>query len=81
MSTFTSSSPSLLATGIFDVRPFAGISQRTFAALCAWRANMRQRRELVMLNDVELRELSLTAADVSRESGRSFWESVHVTSR
>ena len=36
---------------------------------------MRQRRELLMLNDVELRELSLIEADVNREpashSGRA----------
>jgi uncharacterized protein YjiS (DUF1127 family) len=32
---------------------------------------MRQRRELLMLNDVELRELSLTAADVNRETSRA----------
>lgn len=37
---------------------------------------MRQRRELLMLNDVELCELSLTAADVNRETSKPFWESI-----
>ncbi len=42
---------------------------------------MRQRRELLMLNDVELRELSLTAADVNRETSKPFWESISLTDR
>jgi uncharacterized protein YjiS (DUF1127 family) len=42
---------------------------------------MRQRRELLMLNDVELRELSLTAADVNSEVSKPFWESISLTSR
>jgi uncharacterized protein YjiS (DUF1127 family) len=42
---------------------------------------MRQRRELLMLNDVELRELSFTAADVNREISKPFWESISLTGR
>jgi len=42
---------------------------------------MRQRRELLMLNDVELRELSLAAADVDREIGKPIWKIVRLTGR
>jgi len=42
---------------------------------------MRQRRELLMLNDVELRELSLVEADVNREIGKAFWEPILLTGR
>ena len=55
------------------------IGQRTLAAIRAWRARMRQRRELLMLNDVELRELSLTEVDVDREARKPFWEGIQLT--
>ncbi len=42
---------------------------------------MRQRRELLMLNDVELRELSLTEADVNREMRKPFRESIDINGR
>ena len=32
-----------------------------------------------MLNDIELRELSLTDADVSREARKPFWEGIRLT--
>jgi uncharacterized protein YjiS (DUF1127 family) len=48
----------------------------TLEAIRAWRLRMRQRRELLMLNDVELRDLSLTEADV-----RSFWKGIQFTDR
>ena len=34
-----------------------------------------------MLNDVELRELSLTEADVNREANKPFSESISLTGR
>ena len=34
-----------------------------------------------MLNDVELRELWLTDADVNREARKPFWESISSTNR
>ena len=34
-----------------------------------------------MLNEVELRELSLTEADVNRETSKPFWESIGLTGR
>ena len=42
---------------------------------------MRQRRELLMLNDVELRELSLSEADVIRETSKPFWASISLAGR
>jgi uncharacterized protein YjiS (DUF1127 family) len=63
------------------MRLFDWIGQRAFAVIRTWRANMRQRRELLILNDVELRELSLTAVNVDRETERPFWESVQLTGR
>ena len=40
-----------------------------------------QRRELLMLNNIELRELSLSDADVNREARKPFWETVRLTGR
>jgi uncharacterized protein YjiS (DUF1127 family) len=57
------------------------IRQVTVTAIRTWRVRMRQRRELLMLNDVELRELSLTEADVDREARKPFWESIQLTGR
>jgi uncharacterized protein YjiS (DUF1127 family) len=45
------------------------------------RRRMRQRRELLMLNDIELRELSLSEADVKREARKPFWEAIRLTGR
>jgi uncharacterized protein YjiS (DUF1127 family) len=81
MSTIASRLPSLSAGGTLDMRLFAGMRRRTSAAIRAWRTNMRQRRELLMLNDVELRELSLIEADVNRETDKPFWERIHLTGR
>lgn len=75
MPAIASHSSALSARGAL-ARLYSGIGQRAFAAIRAWRTNMRQRRELLMLNDVELRELSLTAADVNRETSKPFWESI-----
>lgn len=81
MSTIASHLPSLSAGGTLDMRRFAGMFPRISAAVRAWRTNMRQRRELLMLNDVELRELSLVEADVNREIGKAFWEPILLTGR
>jgi uncharacterized protein YjiS (DUF1127 family) len=81
MSTIASHSLMLSANGTLVMRFFARTGRRAFPAIRAWRTNMRQRRELLMLNDVELRELSLTTADVNRETGTPFWKSVHLTGR
>jgi hypothetical protein len=35
----------------------------------------------MMLNSVELQELSVTEADVNRETGRPFWESIDINGR
>src|SRR6516164_7347726 len=60
MSAITSYSPLLAASE----RPIGRMAQRTLAMIRAWRSRMRQRSELLLLNGVELRELSLTEADV-----------------
>lgn len=80
MSAIDSHSPSVTG-GRLGMRLFAGIGQRAFAAIRAWRTRMRQRRELLMLNDVELREFSLTAADVNREASKPFWENIRLAGR
>jgi uncharacterized protein YjiS (DUF1127 family) len=78
MSTIASILPSLSAGGTFGVRLFAGICRRATATIRDWRTNMRQRRELLMLNNVELRELSLIEADVNREISKPFWKSIQL---
>lgn len=57
------------------------VAQSTTAAIHGWRARMRQRRELLMLNDIELHDLSLTEADVNREARKPFWETIGLTNR
>jgi uncharacterized protein YjiS (DUF1127 family) len=81
MPTLASRSLMSPASGMFGMRLLAGIGQYVRAAVRAWRISMRQRRELPMLNDVELRELSLTATDIYREAGKPFWKSVQLTCR
>lgn len=81
MSTIASPSPSLPATGALGTRFVVRISQRTLTTIRAWRTRMRQRRELLLLNGIELRELLLTEADVDREARKPFWEGVQLTGR
>jgi uncharacterized protein YjiS (DUF1127 family) len=81
MSATADHSPSLPASGTLGMRIAGRVGLRTLTAIRAWRARMRLRRELLMLNDVELRELSLTKADVDREAHRPFWEGVQLTNR
>jgi len=77
MSAITSYSPLLPASE----RPIGRMAQRTLAMIRAWRSRMRQRSELLLLNAVELRELSLTEADVNQEARRLFWEDIRLSSR
>ena len=77
MSAVTSYSPSFAA----GERPIGRMTQRTLAMIRAWRSRMRQRSELLLLNTVELRELSLTEADVDQEARRLFWEDIRLSSR
>ena len=63
------------------MRLVGGIAQSTLAAIRVWRARMRQRRELLMLSDVELHDLPVTEADVNREARKSFWETIQLTDR
>ena len=75
MSTIASLLPSLSAGGTLDMRLFAEMRRRTSATIRTWRNNMRQRRELLMLNDVELRELRspkrMSIARCASHSGRA----------
>jgi uncharacterized protein YjiS (DUF1127 family) len=77
----TSRLPLLACSRALDMRFVACIRQRAFAVIRAWQTSMRQRRELLMLSDVELRELSLIAADVNREAIRPFWQNVGLAGR
>jgi uncharacterized protein YjiS (DUF1127 family) len=77
----TSYPSSLSASSVLGIGHFAGIGRRACAAFRVWRTSMRQRRELLMLNDVELRELSLTAAEIDRETRKLSWESIDLTCR
>ena len=77
MSAVTSYSPSFAA----GERPIGRMTQRTLAMIRAWRSRMRQRSELLLLNAVELRELSLTEADIDQEARRLFWEDIRLSSR
>ena len=81
MSAIASHSPSLPASGTLGMRFFARAGQRAFTTIRAWQTRMRQRRARLMLNEVELRELSLTEADVNRETSKPFWESIGLTGR
>ena len=81
MSAIADHSPSLPASGTLGLRLVGRMGLRTLIAIRAWRARMRQRRELLMLNGVELRDLSLTEADVDRETRKPFWEGIQLTGR
>jgi uncharacterized protein YjiS (DUF1127 family) len=78
MSAIANHSPSLPVSGTFSIRL---VSHCTLIAIRGWRGRVRQRRELLMLNNVELRELSLTEADVDREARKPFWEGIQLIGR
>jgi uncharacterized protein YjiS (DUF1127 family) len=71
----------LPASRPFPTRLIGGLAQGTLAAVRVWRARLRQRRELLMLNNIELCDLSLSEADVNREARKSFWETIQLTRR
>jgi uncharacterized protein YjiS (DUF1127 family) len=81
MSAIVDHSPSLPASGTLGMRFVGRMGLGTLKAIRAWRARMRQRRELLMLNGVELDDLSLTEADVNREARKPFWEAIKLTGR
>jgi len=68
-------------SGTLRFRPFSGLGQRLLSVVWAWRASLRQRSELLMLNEIEVRELLLTEADVNREANKPFWKSVSLINR
>ena len=77
MSAITSYSPLFAASA----RPIGRMAQRTLAVIRTWCSRMRQRSELLLLNAVELRELSLTEADVDHEACKLFWEDIRLSGR
>jgi uncharacterized protein YjiS (DUF1127 family) len=81
MSAIADHSPSLAVRRAIRVRSVGRIVQSTLAAMRGWQHRMRQRRELLMLNEIELRELSLSEADVNREARKPFWETIRLTGR
>jgi uncharacterized protein YjiS (DUF1127 family) len=81
MSVIADHSRSLQASPSFFAWRVCGMGRITLAAIRAWRLHMRQRRELLMLNDVELWDLSLTEADVNHEARESLWKGIQFTDR
>jgi uncharacterized protein YjiS (DUF1127 family) len=81
MSAIVDHSPSLPVSRAILVRSVGRIVQSTLAAMGVWQRRMRQRCELLMLNNIELHELSLSEADVNREARKPFWETIRLTGR
>lgn len=81
MSAIASHSPPFAASGMVDKRFLAGIGRHVLDTIHGWRIRIRQRSELMLLNGVELRELSLTEADINREMRKPFWESIDINCR
>jgi uncharacterized protein YjiS (DUF1127 family) len=81
MSVIASHSPPFAPGRMLGMRLFSRMSQRTFTMMRTWRANMRQRSELLMLDAVELRDIRLTEADVNREASKHFWKSIRFNDR
>ena len=81
MSAIVSHSPCFVANRTLGMGWVARNSRHAFNVIRSWRARMRQRNELLMLNAVELRDLSLTEADVNREASKPFWASNDISGR
>jgi uncharacterized protein YjiS (DUF1127 family) len=81
MSATVDHSPSLPASRAIHVRSVGRAAESTITAIRAWQRRLRQRRELLMLSDIELRDLSLSEADVNREAQKPFWEAIRLTDR
>jgi len=81
MSAIGDHSPSLPVSHAIRAGSVGRIVKSTLAAIRAWQRGMRQRRELLMLNNIELRELSLSEADVNREARKPFWKTVRLIGR
>ena len=78
MSIIADRSPAFAVGGALGISVFAKAIQCTLSGIRAWRTRARQRSELLMLNAVELRELSLTEADVNREASKPYWASIRL---
>jgi uncharacterized protein YjiS (DUF1127 family) len=51
----------------------ASLAQRVVDGVLAWQERARQRHTLAGLDDYLLRDMGITRADVSTESGKPFW--------
>jgi uncharacterized protein YjiS (DUF1127 family) len=49
--------------------------RRVIATFRSWHRNVRARRELLQLNDHELRDIGLTRVEALYEASRPFWDS------
>lgn len=64
-----------IAPSIFWRRPLPRINLGLlWLRLRRWQQLARERRQLAMLDDVALKDLGLSRADVMRESERPFWD-------
>jgi uncharacterized protein YjiS (DUF1127 family) len=81
MSAIANHSSPFTARGTANKRLFVGICRRLLDTLHAWCIRTRQRSELMMLNGTELRELSVTEADVNRETAKPFWQCIDINGR
>jgi uncharacterized protein YjiS (DUF1127 family) len=66
---------------MLSTRLVARIIHRLFSIVRTWRANVRQRRELLMFDAVELRDIRLTDADLHREATEYFWKNIRLSDR
>lgn len=78
MSVIATRLPPIVASSALGMRVLAKILQHTVTVIQAWRTRIRQRSELLMLDAVELRELSLTEAGINREASKPFWENIRL---
>jgi len=81
MSAIVDHSPSLPASRAILVRSVGRAAVSTITAIRVWRRRMRQRRELLMLNVVELRDVSLSEADIDCEARKPFWQVIRLGGR
>ena len=49
------------------------LAQRVVDGVLAWQERARQRHTLAALDDYLLRDMGITRADVSAETGKPFW--------
>jgi uncharacterized protein YjiS (DUF1127 family) len=64
-----------LGVDVLRIRPRTpSLSLSLLALLRLWRSRLRERRELLLMSERELRDLAITRADVQREVAKPFWK-------